>query len=85
MMSDRAIGIWGFILGLVGFVLALVSLWFSVVASPWGTRNDYFCYRTEWGVSCYYTRANCETEQQREKAKVIRECEREEAPFRRSS
>lgn len=82
IVSDRALAIWGFIFGLIGLGIGGFSIWFGFIASPWGTRNDYFCYEVEGGKSCYYTRANCETEQRRGPLKVIRECEREEKPFK---
>jgi hypothetical protein len=80
-MTDRSLAIWGLLTGIVGIVLAVIGLWFAVIVSPWGTRNDYFCFEHQSGKSCYYTRANCETEQQRSPYKVTRECEHEEGPF----
>jgi hypothetical protein len=84
-MSDRALAIWGIAIGVVGVGLAVLGLWLAVFSSPWGTRNDQFCYQMEFGVSCFYTRANCEDEQRRAPMKITRECEREENPFRHGS
>jgi hypothetical protein len=43
--NDRTIGIVGLVVGGVGLVVGAVGLWFAYLASPWGTRNDQFCYR----------------------------------------
>ena len=61
LMSDRAIALWGLVLGAIGTIVAVAALWVAWIVSPWQTRNDVFCYRTsETTLKCAYTRADCE-------------------------
>jgi hypothetical protein len=85
MVSDRSLAKLGFFFGVVGLVVAAISLWFSFMVSPWGSRNDQFCYRVEFGISCYSTLANCEDKERREQSEIIRGCEREVIPLKRSN
>jgi hypothetical protein len=72
MSFDRILAIGGVLVGIGGLYAAFLF-------SPYGTKNDQFCYFLDQnlGYSCFYTRSDCLNSQEKETLAIKTECIRQ--------